>query len=459
MDTRCYQDRRAALRHTIADGALLFVGHVESPRNYAANAYVFRQDSHLLYYTGVNRPGYALLIEPNGTEWLAGPPEDPDDIVWSGPQTTVEQWAGDAGIARAVTMEALADRIAALQKAGETLHYLPPHRPAQQGILSQLLDTNLNDIPQGASPQLVKAVVDQRSVKEEAEIAEIENALAVSARMFDAAARSARPGATEAMVAGTLQGTALSYDRQQAYLPIVTVKGEVLHNNTYTNTLRHGDLMLIDAGAESTLGYASDITRAYPVGGEFTPQQRDIYTIVLEAQQAVIDAAAPGVTNLHLHLLAAKTIARGLRDLGLLHGSVEDIVDSGAHALFFPHGIGHMMGLDVHDMEDLGDAVGYGEGQKRSDQFGLAYLRLARKLEPGFVFTVEPGIYFIDALIDRWQAENLHSGYIDYHKVALFRGMGGVRIEDDVLITPQGHRVLGPGIPKSLQDVEALMGQ
>jgi len=459
MDMQYYQNRRKALRQTMTDGAILFVGHMESPRTYAANAYVFRQDSHMLYYAGVNRPGYALLLEPDGSEILAGPVEDPDDIVWNGPQTSVEQWAGQAGIATAVTMDNLAERISGLQKAGVTLHYLPASRMEQKRTLSKLLGLLINDVDRGASPQLIPAVVDQRSVKEPGEIAEIENALAVSAQMFDAAARAARPGATEAMVAGTLQGTALSFDRQQAYLPIVTVKGEVLHNNTYTNTLRHGDLMLIDAGAESPLGYASDITRAYPVGGEFTPQQRDIYTIVLGAQQAVIAAAAPGVTNRDLHMLAATTITRGLRDLGLVHGSVEDIVAAGAHALFFPHGIGHMLGLDVHDMEDLGDAVGYGEGEKRSDQFGLSYLRLAKTLQPGFVITVEPGVYFIDALIDRWQAENRHSDYIDYHKVALYRGLGGIRIEDDILITREGYRVLGSSIPKLLQDVEALMGQ
>ena len=459
MNPQNYHARRAVLRQRIPRGAILFVGHVDAPRNYAANTYVFRQDSHLLYYCGVNMPGYALLIEPDGTEILAGPVQDPDDIVWSGDQGTVEDRAAEAMIAVTDTPAGLAQRVRNLRQSKETIHYLPAQRPSQQSMLAGFLDMAADGVVRGVSPELVRAVVDQRSVKEPEEIDEIENALAVSANMFDAAARAARPGATEAMVAGALQGAALSFDRQQAYLPIVTVRGDVLHNNHYNNTLRHGDLLLIDAGAESPLGYASDITRTYPVGGVFSSRQRDMYHVVLSAQQAVIDAAAPGITNRELHLLAAAAIARGLRDAGLLHGSVEDIVDAGAHALFFPHGIGHMMGLDVHDMEDLGDVVGYEPGQSRSDQFGLSYLRMAKTLQPGFVISAEPGVYFIDALIDRWQAENLHRDFIDYHRVELYRGLGGIRIEDDLLITHQGCRVLGSGIPKSLQEVEALMGQ
>ena len=459
MNPQNYQARRAALRRRIPRGAILFTGHMEAPRNYAANTYVFRQDSHLLYYCGVNMPGYALLIEPDGTEVLAGPGQEPDDIVWSGDQGTVEDRAAEAMVARTDSPEGLGRRLRRLRHSGETVHYLPPQRPLQRDMLAELLEISADGVLPGVSAELVRAVADQRSVKEPEEIDEIENALAVSANMFDAAARAARPGATESMVAGALQGAALSFDRQQAYLPIVTVRGDVLHNNRYGNTLRHGDLLLIDAGAESPLGYASDITRTYPVGGVFSSRQRDMYQVVLAAQQAVIDAAAPGVANRELHLLAAAAIARGLRDLGLLHGSVDDIVAAGAHALFFPHGIGHMMGLDVHDMEDLGDAVGYEPGQARSDQFGLGYLRMAKTLQPGFVITDEPGVYFIDALIDRWHAENRHRDFIDYHRVELYRGLGGIRIEDDLLITHHGCRVLGPGIPKSLQDVEALMGQ
>ena len=266
-----------------------------------------------------------------------------------------------------------------------------------------------------------------------------------------------QPGRTEAEVAAALQAAALAHDRQMAFGPIVSVRGEVLHNPHYTNTLNDGDLLVIDAGAESLRWYASDITRAFPVSGRFSSEQRDIYEVVLAAQEAAIAAAAPGQTNRDLHLLAARTIASGLRDLGLMRGDVDAAVEAGAHALFFPHGLGHMLGQDVHDMEDLGDAVGYSSGTQRASQFGLNFLRLARTLEPGFVITVEPGVYFIPALVERWRLENRHTEFIDYDRVMRLLGLGGVRIEDDLLITSDGARVLGPPIPKAVDEVEALL--
>ncbi len=251
----------------------------------------------------------------------------------------------------------------------------------------------------------------------------------------------------------------MAANRQLAFQPIVTVRGEVLHNESYANTLSAADMLLIDSGAESRRCYASDVTRTFPVNGHFEPQQRDIYEVVLAAQLAAITTASPEVTNRDVHLMAARTIASGLTDVGLMRGDPDAAVEAGAHALFFPHGIGHMLGLDVHDMEDLGDEVGYPAGESRSTQFGLNALRLARRLEPGFVITVEPGIYFIPALIDRWRAEGRHADFIRYDKVQAFRGFGGVRIEDDVLITETGSRVLGPGIPKSVDEVEQAVRQ
>jgi Xaa-Pro aminopeptidase len=272
--------------------------------------------------------------------------------------------------------------------------------------------------------------------------------------MFRAAMAATRPELTEAAIAAELMKPAIAANRQLAFQPIVTVRGEVLHNESYANTLSAADMMVIDSGAESERWYASDITRSFPVNGRFEPAQRDIYEVVLAAQLAAITTASPGVTNRDVHLVAARTITSGLIDVGLMKGDAAAAVEAGAHALFFPHGIGHMLGLDVHDMEDLGDEVGYPEGESRSTQFGLNALRLARRLEPGFVVTIEPGVYFIPALIDRWRAEGRHADFIRYDKVQAFRGFGGIRIEDDVLITDSGSRVLGPGIPKSVSEVE-----
>jgi len=283
--------------------------------------------------------------------------------------------------------------------------------------------------------------------------------LAVTAGMYGATLRATAAGRSEAEIAAVHIAEATGAGCGQAFSPIVTVRGEVLHNVTWDNTLSEGDLLLVDSGAEAPSGYASDITRTFPVSGRFSNRQREIYEVALAANQAAIAAAAPGVTNRELHLLAARTIASGLRDIGLMRGDVDAAVEAGAHAMFFVHGLGHMMGLDVHDMEDLGDVVGYEQGEERSTQFGLAYLRLARPLEEGFVITIEPGIYFIPALIDRWRADDLHSEFICYDRVEEYRSFGGIRIEDDVLITDSGSRVLGPMIPKTVADIEAAMAR
>jgi Xaa-Pro aminopeptidase len=267
-----------------------------------------------------------------------------------------------------------------------------------------------------------------------------------------------RAGRTEAEIAAVLQHAALAANRQLAYIPIVTVHGEVLHNHSYANTLADGHILVIDAGSESRAFYASDITRSWPVSGSFSPKQRAVYEIVLAAQKAAIELASPVTTNREVHLCAARTITEGLREMGLMKGEVDDAVAEGAHALFFPHGIGHMLGLDVHDIEDLGDEVGYPGGEPRSEQFGLSLLRMVRPLEPGFVITVEPGVYFIPALIERWRAENLHSAFINYDRLDGFLDFGGIRIEDNVLITEMGSRVLGPGIPKTVEEIEAAVG-
>ena len=457
MNPSTYSARRSALRSAVSDGAILILGNDEAPRNYADNVYPFRQDSHFLYYAGVSHAGLALLIEADGRDVLYGTPEHRDDVIWHGPHPTLEDHAAAAGIPAFQDIGDLAEKIAQLAAAGEKIHCLPPYRAQRRFALSRLLGTDPREVAAQTSVELVRAVAAQRSIKEEAEIAEIEDALAVTALMYKATMRAAGPGLTEAQVAAAHQVEAIAADRQQAFNPIVTVSGEVLHNTTYSNTLANGDLLLVDSGAESSRFYASDITRTLPVSGHFTGQQRDVYEIVLGANTNAIAAASPERTNRELHLLAARTVAAGLKDIGLMKGDVDEAVAAGAHALFFVHGLGHMLGIDVHDMEDLGDVVGYAQGEERSTQFGLAYLRLARMLEAGFVITIEPGIYFIPALIDRWQADGMHQDFICYDRLGAYRDFGGIRIEDDVLITTDGSRVLGPPIPKSVADIEAAM--
>jgi len=454
MDADTYRERRQILREAVPGGEIVILGNGYAARNYKDNVYPFRQDSNFLYYCGISLPGLSMVIGADGEAILYGRRSHPDDLIWLGPRPGLGELAESAGFDGQDSVEELAERLAKERELGRQIHYLPPYRGERSFQLGHLLAESPAAVGGGASSQLVREVVRQRSVKSDAEIAEIEDALAVTARMYAAAMAATRPGSTEAVIAAELERPARAADRQMAFPPIVTVRGEVLHNESTPNTLSAEDMLLIDSGAESPGWYASDITRTFPVNGRFEPEQRDVYEVVLAAQLAGIATASPRTTNREVHLAAARTIASGLTEIGLMRGNVDDAVEVGAHALFFPHGIGHMMGLDVHDMEDLGDIVGYPEGESRSSQFGLNALRLARPLESGFVITIEPGVYFIPALIDRWRAEGRHAEFIRYDRLLAFRTFGGVRIEDDVLITESGSRVLGPPIPKSIEDLE-----
>jgi Xaa-Pro aminopeptidase len=453
-----YTDRRAALAARMRKGVILIQGAPSAPRNYPANTYPFRQSSHLLYYAGIDRPDLVLLLDSeSGEATLYGPPWTTDDMVWCGARPSLEELAAQVGITRVRLLADLGADVSAVTSSGRMLHYLPPYRASMTQQLASLLEFTPACVPDGVSPMLIEAIAEQRLVKTDEEITQIEAALEVTHAMFCTAMEAARPGLGEADIAGIIQGVALRHDRQQCFLPITTVRGEVLHNEFRPNTLGADDLLCIDAGAESPLYYASDITRTFPVRGTFDERQRGIYQVVLDAQQAAIAATRPGVRYRDVHLLSATVIAEGLTALGLMKGDPAEAVAAGAHAMFYPHGLGHALGVDVHDMEDLGDAVGYGRDLQRSDQFGLNFLRFARALEPGYVMTAEPGIYFIGALIDLWQAEGRHADFIDYAAVAAYRGFGGIRIEDDVLVTAAGSRVLGPPIPRTPAEIEAQM--
>ena len=460
FDAKVYVERRKRLREQVRDGVVLWLGHALQPRTYPANTYRFRQHSHFLYFVGRNEPDLAVLSwMDHERDVLFAAPVTMDDIVWSGPLPSPAERAAAAGISETLPLTELPGLVADLRARGVPIHYLTPFQADARLRLAALLGVAPGDLAAGESLPLKRAVVNLRLHKTAEEVAEIEEALGVTREMYLCAMAMTRPGVREAEIAGAMQGLALARDRAQCFQPIVTVRGQVLHNESYDGVLQPGQMLLVDAGAESPNGYASDITRTFPVDGRFTPRQRDLYDLCLAMQTHAIERARPGITNLELHLGAARTLAQGLVDLKLMKGDPGAAVEAGAHALFFPHGLGHMLGLDVHDMEDLGDIVGYGEGVRRSEQFGLGFLRMSRTLEPGFVFTVEPGIYFNPPLIDQWRAEGRHRDFIDYDRVETYRDFGGIRIEDDVLITGDGKRVLGPPIPKTAAEIEARTGK
>jgi Xaa-Pro aminopeptidase len=448
-----YRQRRNAIRKQV-DGPILWVGQGLQPRNYADNAYPFRQNSHFLYYTGLAEPDLAMLSFPEPDhDILFSKPAGIDDIVWTGPKPSPIERAREAGIDAVEDPERLEEHLAEAKTRKMKIHYLPPYQHSSLFRLAQLLQAGIGEVVPNSSQLLMEMVAGQRSVKSDVEIAEIEEALSITDRMHRACMAAARPGKRESELAGLIQGMALSADRQQAYDPIVTVRGEVLHNHSYDGILAEGQLLLNDSGAESVMFYASDITRTFPVSGRFSAVQAEVYQIALRMQLGTIDRIKPGLSYREIHLGACLILAEDLRAMGLMQGNPSDAVDAGAHALFFPHGIGHMLGLDVHDMEDLGDIVGY-KKEKRSGQFGLNFLRLSLPLEAGFVLTVEPGVYFIPALIDRWQQEQRHKEFLNYDKINALRDFGGIRIEDDILVTSAGARVLGPGVPKTVSEVE-----
>jgi Xaa-Pro aminopeptidase len=344
-------------------------------------------------------------------------------------------------------------------KKGQTIHILPTYRGDTVIQIADLLNINHNKVKELVSEELIKAVVSLREIKDGYEIAEIENAVDVAYDMHTTSMKMAMPGIVEQEIAGRIEGISLSGGGPVSFPIILSVHGETLHNHHHNNILQTGQMMVTDAGAETLMNYVSDITRTVPVGGKFNQRQKEIYEIALKANTEVIKQSKPGILYRDMHFLAAKTIASGLKDLGLMKGDIDEAVQQGAHALFMPHGLGHQMGLDVHDMEGFGeDYVGYDDEIKRSEQFGLAFLRFAKKLKKGLVLTDEPGIYFIPALIDLWKSENKFADFINYEKLESYKDFGGIRIEDDLLITDTGCRVLGKPIPKTVAEIESTTG-
>jgi len=453
-----YIKRRAELQKKVKSGLALFIGNNEAPMNYPSNTYHFRQDSDFLYFFGLDIPGLTGMIDfDSGKEWVFGNDFELDDIIWMGPQPTVRDLALKCGVQTTASRAKLEEAISAALSKKRKIHFLPPYRDETKMVLGSLLKENPCTMKTLASAELVKAVVSLRSVKDKVEIEEIEKAVEIAYEMHVAAMKMCRTGVKEQDIFGTMEGLALMKGAGTSFPIILSMNGQTLHNHAHGNVLEKGRMMVADAGAESRLHYASDITRTTPVGGKFSRQQKDIYEIVLKANTESIASAGPGLSNLELHLRACKIIAAGMKELGLMKGDTDEAVAAGAHALFMPHGLGHMMGLDVHDMESLGeDNVGYDDTVKRSSQFGLAFLRFALPFRPGHVFTVEPGCYFIPELIAQWKGEKKFSEFINWGQIEPYMPIGGIRIEDNVLITEKGHKLLGKPIPKTVKDVESV---
>jgi len=452
-----YLNRRQSLAKQVGKGIVLLLGNNESPMNYPDNGYHFRQDSTFLYFFGLDLPGMAAVIdtESNSTTIFAND-VDIDDIIWMGPQPSVKELAMKCGVTETQTFGSLNEYLKNAIQKKSIIHYLPPYRHDNKILLHQMLNIPFESLKQSASVELIKAVVSLRNHKEPCEIEEIDRACNIGYKMHVAAMKMAKAGVVEREIAGAMEGISLSYGSVPSFPIILTKNGQTLHNHYHGNVLKNGDLLLADAGAQTPMMYASDNTRTMPVGGKFSQKQKEIYQAVLNANNHATSIMKPGITNFDVHMAACRVLASDLKDIGLMKSDISEAVALGAHALFMPHGLGHMMGLDVHDMEDLGEIhVGY-NGEPKSTQFGLKSLRLARELKPGFVLTIEPGIYFMPELIDLWSSEKKLSQFINYTKVKKMIGFGGIRIEQDYLITNDGYRLLGRKKPMEIEEIESL---
>ncbi len=458
FDAQIYLNRRKSLHKRMGNGLILFAGNELSSINYKDNTYPFRQDSSFLYYFGIDVPNIHGLIDlDQGQETIFGRELSMDDIVWEGNQPTMGEKAQMCGVAHVLPPTDLQHVLHKALKQGRKIHYLPPYRPETSISLHQLLNIALDEVAQKSSLELIQAVVAQRSIKAAEEVAELHKAGNISRNMHLAAMKVAKAGIKESEVAAAVYKEAIAAGGTIAYPIILTVNGQTLHNHYHGNTLQSGQMVLIDAGAETSMHYAGDITRSFPVDAQFSSRQKEIYQIVLDTENAAKDALKPGLAFKDIHLMAAKMITDGLKSLALMKGDTEEAVQAGAHALFFPHGLGHMMGLDVHDMENLGeDYVGYNGNIVRNPQFGLKSLRLGRILEKGFVLTVEPGIYFIPELIDQWKAADKFKNFINYQALEPYKNFSGIRIEENFLITDHGAELLGQAIPKTIHEVENI---
>ncbi len=451
-----YIGRRNQLKKQITSGIILLLGNEESPMNYADNTYHFRQDSSFLYYFGLDYAGLIGYIDvDNQKEYIFGEELSIDYIIWMGYQPTIKEKSLKVGIENTAPISKLEEILKDAKNKGRKIHFLPPYRTENTFKLYNWLGINPNEVNKNASIELIKAIVNQRIFKSQEEITEIDKAASISAEMHLAGIRSAKPGMTEAQVMAKVFEIAQANNGSTSFPVIATINGQTLHNHYHGNTIKEGELFLLDAGFETPMRYAGDLTTTFPVSKKYTDRQKEIYKIVLAAHAKAVSMLKPNANYKDVHLATCKVIAEGMKEMGFLKGNIDDAIAAGAHAMFMPHGTGHMLGLDVHDMEDLGEVyVGY-DGAPKSTQFGLKSLRLARPLLSGFVLTVEPGIYFIPELIDKWKSEKLHTDFLNYDKLEQYKDFGGIRNEEDYLITETGTRRLGKEFPKTIEAIEA----
>ncbi len=454
FSTATYIARRQTLKQQIGEGIILLPGNEESAINFKDNWYPFRQDSTFLYYAGIAQAGLVLMMDTStGNDILFGDELSMDDIVWTGSLPTLVELAAAAGIQKVLPLQQLTAYL-----KGDVL-YLPPYRAAQSIAISSWLNRSVHQIKEGASVPLIKAIAKQRSCKTAEELVELDKACTVTSRMHRAVMVGTKEGMYEYEAAAIAQKLMWDYHTQNAFLPIVTIHGNVLHNHAHHNKLTSGKMLLFDSGIELPNGYCGDMTRTIPVDQTFTTRQRELYAIVHAAYSKAVSLLQPGIRYREVHLSACRVLTDGLKQIGLMKGDVDEAVAAGAHTMFFQCGLGHMMGLDVHDMENLGEPyIGYSDTLLKSKEFGLKSLRLGKELEEGYVLTVEPGIYIIPELIDTWKAKGLHSNFINYELLETYKDFGGIRVEDDYAITKEGCRLLGEPLAITWQDVEAMRG-
>ncbi len=457
-----YVSRRNTLREKIGSGLILLFGNNDSPNNYPGNPYRFRQDSCFLYFFGQRREGLVGAIDvDNNKEYLFGDDIDIDDIIWFGYVPSVKELASEVGVANSAPMSELKTLVDKAKAQGQEIHFVPQCRYDLMIQLSDLMGFHPLQTKEKASVKLIKAIVEMRAIKKPEEIVELKKAADIGYLMHTTAMKECRPGVTEKYVAGIIEGIAMSYGDRYSFQSILSMHGEIQHGFPSHTPMEAGRLMLCDAGAESKENYCSDNTRVTPISGKFTQRQREIYQAVEAAHDWVIANARPNVKWLDMHLGACRVLTDHLKQIGLMKGDTEEAVRQGAHALFMPHGLGHHMGMDVHDMEGLGqNYVGFDDEVQPSTQFGLNCLRCGRRLQPGFVMTDEPGCYFIPHLIDLWRSQGMHKDFINYDLVEQYKDFGGVRLEDDILITHDGCEIIGDKvIPYHIDEVEAFIGK
>ncbi|WP_428327780.1 aminopeptidase P family protein [Mucilaginibacter sp.] len=461
FDKQVYVNRRQTLKQNIGnDGLILLLGNEDSSMNYKDNCYPFRQDSNFLYYFGLDVPTLAAIIDTDtGEEVVFGNELSIDDIIWTGILPTVSEMAALAGVAKTNAYNQITHYVHKAITNGRKVHILPPYRPENKVKLSAWLNVSIQDIADHVSVKLIKAVIAQRVIKSPLEVEQMENAVSISVDMQLAVIKHTRPGIKEYELVAKAHEVAIAANARLGYPAIITTHGQTLHTHYYGNTLQEGRMVLADIGAENAMHYGGDLTRTVPVGRSFTTRQKELYEVVLNSMDHAISMLKPGVQYKEIHLQACQKLVEGLTAVNIMKGEAAEAIAAGAHTMFFQCGLGHMLGMDTHDMEDLGEQyVGYTDTLKKETVFGLKSLRLGRELEAGYVLTIEPGIYIIPELIDRWQAENKYADFINYDVLNTYRDFGGIRIEDNFLITDTGSQLLGKYLPKTLKEIEALKG-